>query len=297
MNMPKRILLFDSDYLCHRALHSTGHLQHEGQSTGVIFGVVSEIIRCIRRFQPDEIATCFDHGKSYRFDIFPDYKFKRVNKVRTPDEQQARNAMDLQRHKLKETILPLLQMNPLYINRFEADDLLGYMVNKVYYDQGKNVEITIVSADQDLYQLLWDNTAIWNPSSKRLINLAQFKKDWGLPYPTTQWAEVKAIAGCASDEIPGVDGVGEKTAVAYLTSHKCPRSKIDRIEKFVASSDFERNVILTTIPLQGHEQELQAAELQATKFILPTSHQLAEMLAPWGIEKVPTWGNEEDVRL
>jgi len=241
-------LLLDCNFLCHRALHSTGGLTHNGHPTGVLFGFMSELRRLEDRFGADAwFVFAFDHGRGKREQAAPFYKQARREKVRTPEETQAIIDMRRQVVTLKEVTLHHLgHANVFFEDGYEADDVIAAAVAILPPAD----EAVIVSADKDLYQLLSNRVALYNPAKQggTFYTARDFKAEFGL-HPT-QWPEVKAIAGCDTDGVPGVRGVGEATAAKWLAGLSVGTKKA-AIEAHVASDAYKTNLSLVTLPYPG----------------------------------------------
>ena len=134
---------------------------------------------------------------------------------------------------------------------YEGDDLIA----SVCLNLKQKDEAIIISADQDLYQLLRFNISFYNPTKGKILTLQGFKKKYGII--PDQWHLVKAIAGCSTDEVPGVKGVGELTAIKLLKDDLKKTLKVfETIKKFCWSKKtrvkkFMRNINLVLLPLEG----------------------------------------------
>jgi DNA polymerase-1 len=108
-----------------------------------------------------------------------------------------------------------------------------------------------VSRDQDLYQLLSPSVCLFDPLSNGGMTEPQFRDKYGLP--PSEWAEVKALAGCSSDNITGASRIGEATAVKYLRGdlHKIEGFRRKIIEAFYSCGAVEQNLKLTRLPFPG----------------------------------------------
>lgn len=244
---PIRVLV-DVPCLAYRAYHTTGMLSHDGKSTGVVYGVLREILALQRRFDTDLFAFAFDSGNLLRKQLYPAYKANR-HKSQDDDEyaEKARELANVRQQiaELRDRLLPTIgYQDILFQDGFEADD----MIAAVCMDPPDNSNILVVSSDNDLWQLLGRHVRVYDPRKKLLITSVLFRSEWGIS--PTQWADVKALAGCGSDNIKGVRGVGEKTAVSYLTGRLKPESVVFR--RIVASSAlWERNLQLVRLPFEG----------------------------------------------
>ena len=108
----------------------------------------------------------------------------------------------------------------------------------------------IVSTDQDLWQLLsGDRVTVWNPRTKKMLTEQAFRERWGIG--PSQWADVKAIAGCPGDGVPGVPGVGEKTAAKFMAGRLKDTTKA--YNRVVEANDlWERNLRLVRLSHRVH---------------------------------------------
>jgi DNA polymerase-1 len=219
--MARTWLLLDVSYLAHRAFHSLRDLSYKSVKTGVVFGVLRDIISFQERFGPlSRPVFCFDVGVPIRRDIFPGYKLKRHTKELTQEEDEARRERDSQVHAMrKEYLRDIGYRNIFWADRYEADDIIASITKS----RTSMDEYIMVSADHDLYQLLDSNVHHFNPHTKKLTTIQSFHNEWGL-WPK-DYVRIKAIAGCSTDEIPGVDGVGEPTAAKWMRGELKPESK------------------------------------------------------------------------
>lgn len=239
-------IILDVSYLCWRAHHTTGQLSFMGQQTGVLFGVLRDLLNFRSQMATDNFIFAFDlDDKTKRRELFPDYKRKSIAAVRS--EQAERDHVKSQRTRLLKEILPRIgYKNLLAAPGFEADDMIAAAVATL-----KDKDIEIISADKDLYQLLSDRVSMYNPDSRKhspYVTLKSFRESWGIR--PNLWAEVKALAGCKSDAIPGIEGVGEKTACKFLLGELGESQVKNRI---LAQKEevLGRNLPLTRLPFPG----------------------------------------------
>ncbi len=238
-------LLLDVSYLAYRAYHAMGSkLSHGDIPTTVIYGVTREIRQLQETFSTDRIAFAFDYGKPYRKTDFPAYK---ANRNEGSDEDKAarlavRNEIDAMR---KDYLPSVGFQNILYQKHYEADDVIAKVVQ-----ERPTKDFVIVSSDQDLYQLLSKRVSIYNPAKKELLTLDMFHERYGCA--VAQWADVKAMAGCHSDCIPGIKGIGEKTAIEFLTGKLKPGKKFDAIVE--GNALWREYVGLTSLPYPGMDK-------------------------------------------
>lgn len=233
-------LLLDVSYLAYRAFHAfKGNLSHDDIPTTVLFGVVRDIFSLQQLFETEKIAFCFDVGKPHRKTDFVGYKAKR-DENKTAAELAAKAAVQEQITSLRKEYLPRLGFrNILWQKRYEADDIIANVVM-----ERPKKHFVIVSSDEDLFQLLSKRVSIYNPTKKELLTLEMFQERYRVP--VEQWADVKAMAGCASDNIPGIRGIGEKTAIDFLTGRLKVGKKFNTI--VTNNSEWRKFLNLTTLP-------------------------------------------------
>jgi len=241
MNLDAPSLVVDSNYLCHQALYTLGELQYEGVATGVLFGFLSRLLHLGLKFKSNDLILCWDSKHSIRKKIYAQYKAKR-HQGETEEEKQKRMEAYQIFTLIRREILPEMGFQNNFIQKgYEADDLIAKIV------RGKIGLFVIVSADQDLYQCLQANTRIYQPSKHRIVTRKVFKEEFGIP--SSEWERVKELAGCDSDNVPGIQGVGVKTAIKFLTGQLKETSKVyDRITK--GKKTISLNHRLCSLPLK-----------------------------------------------
>jgi 5'-3' exonuclease len=240
-------LLLDVSYLCYRAAYTTGNLEHEGAATGVIFGVLRDIIAFQEYHQSSKIVFCFDSKHSKRRMIYPEYKANRRNKGREdPKVWDMLNDLHDQINRLRKELLPEIGFRNIFVQRGrEGDDLIAItsqLLAKVDEDS------VIISADKDLYQCLGPRVTMWKPQPKKFYTAQHLMDEFGVR--PDQWAAVKSIAGDSGDNVPGVPRVAEKTAAKFI-NHQLSDTH-HAIENIRAFADQTRiNMQLVQLPIQG----------------------------------------------
>lgn len=240
-------LFLDSPYLCWRAFYTTGHLSYKDVPTGIVFGYLRTILDLQDCFTTIRLVHCFDKGKSKRIELYPGYKGSRKTKKKDlpKDQIMALRSVKNQIIRLRKEYLPEIGAKNICSQMgYEADDVIASLCQSLPEEH----EAIIVSADQDLFQLLSNNVCMYNPREKKITTRELFIKEWGIK--PDQWVMVKALAGCGSDEIKGIKGVGEKIAAKYLTKELKESSKIYSkiLEEF---SITETNLPLVKLPFPG----------------------------------------------
>ncbi len=204
--MANKILLLDSNSLMHRAYHALPNLKtSKGMYTGAIFGFVSILLRLIKEQNPTHIAAAFDlHGPTFRHEMYDKYKA-----TRKPMDEELR----MQVEPLKQ-LISAMGIKIVTAQGFEGDDILGTLSANL------DGECIIVTGDRDSFQLAGPHTKIfWTKkgvSDIEVYDLERLKQDGFTP---SQYIDYKALRGDPSDNIPGVPGVGEKTAKQLIDEY------------------------------------------------------------------------------
>lgn len=238
-------LLVDCSYLGHRAFHSTGGLSYNGAATGVSFGILRDLEVLTDLFAPARFVLAFDSKVSLREKVYPNYKITRKTRSYTPEELQGRQAFREEMERLRTHFFPQIGYRNVFLAEgYEADDIIA----KVAAEIPPDVDGMIVSTDGDLLQCLRENVYCYNPKSRYTTSAASFREKWGIDPPF--WAEVKAWAGCKTDDIEGVRGVGEAYASLYVAGKLKP--DLVSYKSIVANQHiFETNLPLTRLPYPG----------------------------------------------
>lgn len=207
--MKNPLLVLDAHYLCHRAFHSQRGLSWEGVPTGVIFGFLKGIIHLKELFLTDRVAFCFEGSRLLRKMEFKEYKARRSAGVgEDPDKVAARKEMHIQITKLREKFLYECGFRNVFFDHgYESDDIMAQLSRR-------DDDVILVTSDADLFQCLRPNVAMWDPNKQKLFTARWFEEEYKIK--PRQWAVVKAIAGCATDGVPGIHGIGEVTALKWI---------------------------------------------------------------------------------
>ena len=202
---PDLVLIDGSSYL-YRAFHALPPLTNSaGQPTGAVHGVLSMLLKFLREFEPPHIGVVFDApGKTFRDDLFAEYK---ANRPPMPDDLRA------QTEPLLEAVqglgLPLLR-----IDGVEADDVIGTLAARA---AAAGQQVLISTGDKDMAQLVNDNITLVNTMSNTVLDRAGVKAKFDV-FPE-QIIDYLALVGDSSDNIPGIDKVGPKTAAKWLNKY------------------------------------------------------------------------------
>ncbi len=205
------LLLLDSNAIVHRAFHALPPLTTaDGVQTNAVYGFTSTLFSVLERFQPTHVIAAFDPpGPTFRKDLYTDYKATRKE---TPEDLVPQFAL------VKEVVdaLGIVRMEQ---KGFEADDVIGTVAKRA---AGEGYDVVIVTGDKDTLQLVDEHITVFTMSrgihDMILYDTAMVQDKTGLL--PTQMTDYKGLRGDSSDNIPGVKGVGEKTAVALLTAYR-----------------------------------------------------------------------------
>lgn len=208
--MSKKVMLIDGSSLIFRAFFALPNLTNaDGVMTNGVYGFLTMYFRAVDEYKPDYILVAFDKKtKTFRHKEFEDYK---ANRDKAPNE------LNYQFGILKD-ILDSLNVKYLDIDGYEADDIVGTF-SKIAKDEG--LETVIITGDKDYFQLVNDDVIVYltrkGISQMEEITEEKIKEDYGLS--PKQLIDVKGLMGDKSDNIPGVDGIGEKTAIKFIKQY------------------------------------------------------------------------------
>lgn len=212
MNSKPTLLLIDGHSLAFRAfyaLNPTNFRTPDGQHTNAVHGFISMLLNLLEAEKPTHLAVAFDiSGPSFRAIEYPDYK---GNRGETPEEF-------LGQTELLEEAMKAMNITTLTKKDYEADDILASLADQA---AAVGYRVLIVSGDRDTFQLIGDNTTILYPV-KGVMNLARMDdaavvEKYGIH--ANQYPDLAALVGETSDNLPGIPGVGPKTAAKWLQTY------------------------------------------------------------------------------
>ena len=202
-----KLVLLDSHALIHRAYHAIDArlTSPSGEPTNATYGFISTLLKVLNDEKPDYIAAAFDVGRTFRDDLYAQYKAQRP-----PLSDDLRVQLKRSRE-----VVEALNIPAFGVEGFEADDLLGTLA---WQASERGVQVVIVTGDTDTFQLIGPNVRVLTFSRQFgdtvLYDEAAVKERYGLA--PRQLIDFKSLKGDPSDNVPGVAGIGEKTATKLL---------------------------------------------------------------------------------
>jgi DNA polymerase-1 len=261
-----RLMLLDGHSLAYRAFYALpveNFSTATGQPTNAIYGFTSMLSNTLRDEQPTHLAVAFDVSrKTWRFDEYPEYK---ATRSKTPDEFRSQV-------ELIGELLDAMGVNRFAVDGYEADDIIATLATQA---EELGYEVLIVTGDRDSFQLVSDHVTVLYPtkgvSELTRYTPAKVEEKYGLT--PQQYPDFAALRGDPSDNLPGIPGVGEKTAAKWITQFGSFAGLVDRVDE-----------------VKGKAGENLRAHLDAVKL----NRRLTEMvrdvklpLTPEGLERVP----------
>ncbi len=218
-----KLLLLDGHSLAYRAFYALpveNFSTTTGQPTNAVFGFTSMLINVLRDEKPTHVVVAFDVSrKTFRSESFPEYK---ANRASSPTEFAGQ--VDLVREVLAALGIPVVS-----VDGFEADDIIATLVRQ---SEDRNMSVGIVTGDRDAFQLVSDRVTVLYPK-KGVSDLARMtptavEEKYGLT--PLQYPDYAALRGDPSDNLPGIPGVGEKTAAKWIREYGSLGELVDRVD-------------------------------------------------------------------
>lgn len=270
--MAERIIIIDGNSLINRAFYALPPLTtKDGQHTNAIYGFVTMLLKVIEDYKPDYMGVAFDKkAPTFRHKEFTDYK---AGRKKMPLE------LAQQLEPLKE-VLDAFNVYRIELEGFEADDLIGTIAK---YCEGQGIESLIVTGDRDALQLTSDRTKVLftkkGISQLEIYDAKKVMEEYEVT--PTQFIDLKGLMGDKSDNIPGVPGVGEKTAIKLLKQFESIENLIQNTEEITAAKlreKIEQNreqailskrlaTIITNIPIEISLEDLKFQEANHEKLM------------------------------
>lgn len=245
-------IIVDSNALSWRSYYAMEgtNLTHEDMEVGVIYRFLLSLRFTAKNFDCHNFIFAWDHMYNRRKELYPKYKANREVINLTQSQKQMRDIAYKQMAILRDIVIPGLGFtNNFSCKGWEADDIIASIVLNNTLQK-----FIILSGDSDLYQLLSPH-CVMSSDGRSFYTADDFRKEYGVE--PVRWANVKAIAGCKTDNVEGIEKVGEKTAIRYLDK-KLPRHhktylKISSVE---GQTIIRRNLRLVKLPLDHPSYEI-----------------------------------------
>ncbi len=269
----KKLVLIDGNAVIHRAYHSIpkNFTNKAGEKTNAVYGFAMTLVKVLEDLKPEFITVSFDlAGPTFRHKVYKEYKATRVKA-----DQDLYNQIPPIKEMVKNIGIPIYEKE-----EYEADDVIGTITTKI--EQGKDeVQTFVVSGDKDIFQLINENVKVYNLrkglSQTQIVDRKYIKDEYALE--PEDFIDLKALAGDSSDNIPGVPGIGIKTATKLLQKF----DTLEKLYKAIEKSDSKLEEIKPRILnlLNEHkEQAFLSQKLATIKKDVPIDFSLEE--CAWG---------------
>ncbi|NVN99418.1 MAG: DNA polymerase I [Geobacteraceae bacterium] len=203
MKNPETLYLIDGSSYIYRAYFAIRHLSSPtGSPTNAIYGFTQMLLRVLKERKPEHVAVIFDAGRvTFRTELYPEYK---ANRAAMPDD-------------LRQQIEPIKEMvrafniPALELTNYEADDIIGTIARDC---RERGLKTVVVTGDKDLMQIVADNVTLLDTMKEKESGIADVLERFGVE--PAKVIDILGLAGDSSDNIPGVPGIGEKTAIKLV---------------------------------------------------------------------------------
>ena len=209
----EKVILIDGNNLIFRSYYATAYngnvmRNSKGFPTNALYGLANMLNKIIEEEKPTYIMVAFDKGKTFRHEKYADYKGGRAA---TPSEL-------IEQFPLSRELCTAMGITYYEIDNYEADDIIGTFAEKC--NNNKDYDALIISSDKDLLQLITDEVSVklLKQTGYIMMDKKEFKNTYELDEPA-RMVDIKALMGDPSDNIPGVKGIGEKTAINLLKEY------------------------------------------------------------------------------
>jgi DNA polymerase-1 len=219
MNQEKKIVfLMDGSSYIHRAYHAIRNLANsKGFPTNASFGFTKMVLKLLKDKEPEYLAIVFDaRGPTFRHKIYPDYK---ANRPPMPDDMSAQIPVI-------KSIVKKLNIKMIEKEGYEADDIIGTLARA---SEERGFLVVMVTGDKDFRQLVTPNVSMWDTMKDMVTDHEFLKRIYG--FEPAKFIDVMGLSGDSTDNIPGVPGVGEKTAVELVREFGSFEAVFDNVEE------------------------------------------------------------------
>ena len=258
----KKVILVDGNNLLFRSYFATAYSGNmmknsKGFPTNGLYGLVNMLNKIIREEKPEYMLVAFDKGKTFRHEKYLDYKGGRNE---TPDDLKKQFVV-------AKKLVPLMGIKCFEIDNYEADDIIGTYSKMALIDP--EFETTIVSSDKDLLQLINEETEVKLLKQKDYIRMNEetFIDTYGIK--PIRMIDLKGLMGDASDNIPGVKGIGEKTALKLLQEYDSLENVYDNIDNIKGATKQKL--------IDGKESAFMSKDIATIYNEVPVTYSLEEL--------------------
>ena len=302
----ENLVLIDGNSILNRAFYGTMAtkmlMTEDGTYTNAIYGFLNIMFKIIEDIKPEYMVVTFDlKAPTYRHKLYSEYK---ANRKGMPNELASQMPI------LKE-ILKAMNVKVIEKEGYEADDIIGTLAK---WGQRKNLEVTILTGDRDSFQLIDEHIKVRIPHTTQGktetedFNVEKVLEKYGLPPKSL--IEIKGLAGDASDNIPGVPGVGEKTAITLIKDYKNIEGVYKHIDKLKGKlkEKMQQNeeqaylsrtlgTINTKAPIEKKLSDMKIVEWDKQKVVeIFTRLKLNRFIERFGLEKQPVESQTLDIQ-
>jgi DNA polymerase-1 len=218
MSSKETLYLVDGSSYIYRAYFAIRHLTSPtGHPTNAIYGFIQMLLKLLKDYKPEHVAVVFDAGRTtFRTEMYPDYK---ANRVAMPDD--LRMQMEPIREVVRAFNIPTLELQG-----FEADDIIGTLAGRFAAQGG---EVVVVTGDKDLMQIVTDNISLLDTMKMKESRIPEVVERFGVGPELV--IDILGLAGDSSDNIPGVPGIGEKTATKLILEYGSLDQLLERTDE------------------------------------------------------------------
>ena len=265
-----KLFLIDAYALIYRSYYAfikSPRINSKGLNTSAVMGFCNTLNEVLTKEKPTHIGVAFDHGKTFRHDVFPEYKAQREE---TPEDIKL--SVPLIKQVLEAMHIPILQ-----VDGFEADDIIGTIATRFGAD---GIDTFMLTPDKDYGQLIGPNVFMYRPrhgGGYEILGEKEVGEKYGIPTPA-QVIDLLALMGDSADNFPGCPGVGEKTAAKLINQFGSIdnmlqhtdeikgklREKVENAVEDIKMSKFLAT-IRTDVPMQLDLDELKVEQPDETK--------------------------------
>jgi DNA polymerase I len=221
------VYLIDGSAYIYRAFHAIRNLSNSrGMPTNAVYGFARMILKLMEERQPSHVVMLFDaRGPTFRHDTYPDYK---ANRPPMPE------ALSVQQPYIRR-LTEAFRIPQLEVSGYEADDLIGTLARQA---EARGFDVVMVTGDKDLLQLVTERATIWDPMKEKTNDIETIRKDFGLS--PAQLIDVMGLSGDSADNIPGVPGIGPKTAAELIRTHGSMDSLYTHLDEVASAKQREK---------------------------------------------------------